>query len=427
MLQDILLFDRRIRLKYHFSDIGDQQQTTQQPNNNQLLQPSSGWTPPGGQDPFLDTYRHSIINAYLKELENPTTSRRKKNLPQKQIQAMRDLHNNNIIIKPADKGGSIVIMNKADYIQEAHRQLFNPEHYKPLTLDPTTTYNKYIHHLIDQAWEIRDYNWHNQGCLQTKNPRTSTFYMLQKIHKPGNPGRPIVNSIGSITEKISAFVDSHLKQYTPRIPSYIKDTTHFINIMKNIQLDPEDLLVTIDVSSLYTNIPHNEGIAAINRMMEETGTDTLLRMFISNLAHQVLSKNFFNFNGQLFEQTQGTAMGTRMAPNYAIIFIHYLETNFLSNYPKHPKTWLRFIDDIFMIWQYGRMELDKFLNALNNHHPKITFTYNIDQNEIPFLDTMVYRSQNNKIYTKMYHKPTDQKYYLHYNSAHPKNQSLMAF
>ena len=247
-------------------------------------------------------------------------------------------------------------MNTADYVQEAHRQLLNPEHYKPLTSYPTINYNKYIHHLIDQAWRLGIITDTTKESLQTKNPRTSTFYMLPKIHKPGNPGRPIVNSIGSITEKNSAFVDSYLRQYTPRIPSYIKDTTHFINIMKNIQLDPEDLLVTIDVSSLYTNMPHNEGIAAINRMMEETGTDTLLRMFISNLAYQVLTKNFFNFNGQLYEQIQGTAMGTRMAPNYAIIFMHYLETNFLSNYPKQPKTWLRFIDDIIVIWQFGRLE-----------------------------------------------------------------------
>ena len=124
-------------------------------------------------------------------------------------------------------------------------------------------------------------------------------------------------------------MDSHLRQYTPRVPSYIKDTTHFTNIMKIIQLDPEDLLVTIDVSSLYTNIPHNEGIAAINRMMEETGTGTLLRMFISNLAYQVLTKNFFNFNGQLYEQTQGTAMGNRMAPNYAIILCNtWKQTSF---------------------------------------------------------------------------------------------------
>ena len=80
--------------------------------------------------------------------------------------------------------------------------------------------------------------------------------------------------------------------------------------------------------SLYTNIQYIKGIAAITKMMEDTGLDTLLRMFICNLAHQVLTKNYFIFNKQLYIQKQGTAMGTRMAPNYAIIFMHYLESNF---------------------------------------------------------------------------------------------------
>ena len=88
---------------------------------------------------------------------------------------------------------------------------------------------------------------------------------------------------------------------------------------------------------LYTNIPHTEGISAINKMMEETGTDTILKMFISNLTHQVFTKNYFQFNDKLYEQKQGTAMGTRMAPNYVIIFMHYLETNFLTSYQKQPK------------------------------------------------------------------------------------------
>ena len=83
----------------------------------------------------------------------------------------------------------------------------------------------------------------------------------------------------------------------------------------NIQLDPEDLFITIDVISLYTNVPHTEG----TKMMEETGTDTLLKMFISNLTHQVLNKNYFQFNDKLYEEKQGTAMGTRMAPNYALL------------------------------------------------------------------------------------------------------------
>ena len=189
-------------------------------------------------------------------------------------------------------------MNTADYVSEAHRQLFNQKHYITLDEDPTIPYNKYIHHIIDQAWRVDIISETTKENLQTKNPKKSSFYLLPKIHEPNNPGRPIVNSIGSVTEKISAFVDNHLRKFTPRIPSYVKDTTHFINITKNICLEPDDFLVTIDVSSLYTNIPDTEGIATINKMMEERCTDTLLKVFISNLTYQVLTKNYLNFNDQ---------------------------------------------------------------------------------------------------------------------------------
>ena len=137
-----------------------------------------------------------------------------------------------------------------------------------------------------------------------EEPRIPSFYLLPKIQKSSNPGRPIVNAIGSVTEKISAFVDLHLRKFASRIPSYVKDTTNFINITRNIQLEPQDILVTVDVSSLYTNIPNMEGITAINKMMEETGTDTLFKMFISNLTYQVLTKNYVNFNDQLYNQNK---------------------------------------------------------------------------------------------------------------------------
>ena len=189
--------------------------------------------------------------------------------------------------------------------------------------------------------------------LQTKTPKIPSFYLLPKRYKPNNPGRPIVNNIGSVTEKISAFVDLHLRKCILRIPSYVKDTTHFINIIKNIQLEPQDTLPNIDFISLYTNIPHTEGIAAMNKMMEETGTDTLLKMFISNLTCQVLTKNYFNFFDQLYEQQ----WGTRMAPNYATIFMCYLETNFLNSYPRPPRVWMQLIDDTFLIWKYGEQQL----------------------------------------------------------------------
>ena len=159
ILQDILLLDRKIRLKYHFHNNSDQNSDKSQDSNNiehnqstQYYIPAQAG-PPSGQDPFLDTYSNSIINEFLKELDHPKLTR-KKFLSNKEFQAMRDLHNNpNITIKPADKGGSIN-MNTIDYVKEAHRQLSNSQHYITLDKDPTTPYNRYINHLIDQAWRL---------------------------------------------------------------------------------------------------------------------------------------------------------------------------------------------------------------------------------------------------------------------------------
>ena len=75
--------------------------------------------------------------SFLKELDRPSTNT-KKNLKKQEYQAMREMYNNNdIVVKPADKGGSIVIMNTTDYIAETDRQLNNPDHYEKLLEDPT--------------------------------------------------------------------------------------------------------------------------------------------------------------------------------------------------------------------------------------------------------------------------------------------------
>ena len=98
--------------------------------------------------------------------------------------------------------------------------------------------------------------------LKSINPKPPKFYISPKIHKENNPGRPVINSFNCQTSEISCFVDHHLQPLVREIPSYIKDTNDFINTINNFPVPPNSLLVTMDVKSLNTSIPINEGIAS---------------------------------------------------------------------------------------------------------------------------------------------------------------------
>ena len=79
---------------------------------------------------------------------------------------------------------------------------------------------------------------------------------MPKIHKKNNPGRPVISSINCHTSNISKFVDYHLQEHVQNLPSYVKDTTDFINKIDDLAIPEDSILVTMDVSSLYTNIPN---------------------------------------------------------------------------------------------------------------------------------------------------------------------------
>ena len=149
-------------------------------------------------------------------------------------------------------------------------------------------------------------------------------------------------------------MDTHIKKYVPTTKSYIRDTQDFITKIKELGPIPQGaILVTLDVSSLYTNIPNKEGITAVADQLRKHQTKTGISSYILDLLKLVLHNMYFEFNGDYFLQIGGTAMGTALAPNYANIFIDKFETKSLDNYPLKPLIWKRFIDDIFMVWTHS--------------------------------------------------------------------------
>ena len=102
--------------------------------------------------------------------------------------------------------------------------------------------------------------------LTPEDPKPGRFYLLPKIHKENNPGRPIVSVNGHPTEKISEFIDFHLRPFVENLPSHIKDTIDYLKKMENLTIPENTTLVTMDVTFLYTNIPHDDGIAACRKI-----------------------------------------------------------------------------------------------------------------------------------------------------------------
>ena len=98
---------------------------------------------------------------------------------------------------------------------------------------------------------------------------------------------------------------------------------------------------------------------------------------MTDLLKIVLEQNYFQIADKMYHQVQGTAMGTKMAPSYANLFMAELEEKLLANYPIKPILWKRYIDDILCIWPGPPSELDRFMKYLNQSHPTIKFTHKI--------------------------------------------------
>ena len=205
-------------------------------------------------------------------------------------------------------------MNTKAYLTKIHTHLQGHNTCKPLTYNPTSaiindtcTLIEYIHsqHIIDNATK--------EFLLPSKNTRTPLFYGLPKIHKPHCPLRPIVFGCDGPTDYLSAYVTHFIQLLASNLASHIKDTKHFLNLIKKLPpLPPNALLVTADVTSLYTNLPPEEGIVAVIHFMEEykhlLPTNCPPPHIVRIILNFILKHNTFKFMDTLIHQILGTSM-----------------------------------------------------------------------------------------------------------------------
>ena len=333
----------------------------------------------------------------------------------------------NIVIKPTDKGEGICIQDKDKYEAEIYSQLSNTRVYNKLKSDPTVAFQREIFVLLEEA---KNKGWitkaeHDFLCCQ--HPVRPVIYTLPKIHKSliDPPGRPIVAQTNSLLAPLSEFVDSFIKPYVQSLPAYIRDSTDFINNISCITDLPEDVfLVTFDVSSLYTNIPHDGGVEALGYYLNNRDTTVNPpNQFIIDLTNLVMKKNYFKFNGDFYLQVSGTSMGSICAPNYANLYVGCFEDKFIFNPERNvhlPKIlkWYRYIDDVFCLYNGTLDQLQEFYILLNSFNSNLQFTMEYSSEKVHFLDMWVIK-ENKSLITTLYRKDTDKNTLLMANSFHP--------
>ncbi|XP_072044331.1 uncharacterized protein [Amphiura filiformis] len=338
--KDLEEFYRRLRLRWHFQDTESTQPSDQDPFLN-LQQKQSLWTPPTGENRTLDKF----INVCRKDIEPHFHSKttQKRNISSTERTALKSLKSNqDYIIKSADKGGAVVVWRKDLYINEANRQLSDTDTYLKLAGDPTEDNQKLISDTIKTLIKKNKLPDTAKHMIQLC-PQSANFYMLPKIHKPDTPGRPIVSSHSCPTVLIAEYLDTVLAPLVSSLPTFIQDSPHALRLLQDFSFPTgsDNYLFTMDISSLYTSIPHHLCMKALTHYLDtrigskrNPPTETQTR-----LIELVLSMNTFQFNGDFYQQLKGIAMGAKIGPSVACLTVGYIEDKMLRTYDL-PKPFL---------------------------------------------------------------------------------------
>ena len=260
--------------------------------------------------------------------------------------------------------------------------------------------------------------------------RIPQLYGNPKVHKDCStvvPFRPVNSQCGSLSAAASKFVDFYLKKLIPYVPGHIKNSYEVILKLKNINFkDGNTRIFTSDAVAMYPNILTDEGINACKKYFDLYAKECksyFPSALIIKLLKLIMTLNVFEFGNTYWVQKDGTAVGTPCACNYAtIVFAYYERTSIIPHFKQNLLLYLRYIDDIFVVWKDLESDpnaFDRFKNELDNQC-NLTWITEDRSYKTNFLDlTIEVDRYTNSFTTRTYQKASNLFLYIPAHSAHP--------
>lgn len=237
--------------------------------------------------------------------------------------------NSNIIRMRADKGNITVAVDRDDYFKKIEDMLNDNDTYCIMDRNPIKKLEESLNKKIN-FWQSKDYITRNLAySLKSSDRHIPKAYGLPKVHKPGYPYRIIVSSVGSPLHKFAAFLHNVILRSIPRASGNLENSLDLIKKLNFKHMDDSFTIISLDVVSLFTNVPVDLVLKSVSRRWRFININTTIpkEEFLVAIDF-VLSSTFFTFNNVFYKQVFGTPMGSPLSPIAADIVLQDLENIF---------------------------------------------------------------------------------------------------
>ena len=344
------------------------------------------------------------------------------NLSKEELECIIGLaKNKNLVVTKADKGNSVVIMNKNEYIEKLSSQLQDTSKFVKLNYDPTLEREKSLQSKLYYLKRIKAITEEEYKYMRPSGSKPGVLYGLPKVHKSGTPIRPIISSIGTYNYNLAKFLAKLIEPVISDNSYILKDSFDFVNRVSDIGRNGEfvDHMVSFDIVSLFPNIPLEETIQDILNMPFNSSNQKvngLTNRQFKQLLEIATEKSHFLFDGVFYDQKDGVGMGSPLAPILANVCMSKFEKSHMVELKEMGLNhWSRFVDDTFATINNQNC-IKPILDFLNTRHPNLKFTCEEEQdNSLAFLDVLVTK-KDKKLQSSIFRKKTFTGVYLNWNS-----------
>ena len=356
------------------------------------------------------------------------------------------LNDNQYRVVSSDKTNRCLLVKNSEYFEWGEKFLNESKDYLKLARDPNRIILDKVNGIVNSIKKLKhSFKKGDLDKLIKFHPAPAKLSFQIKDHKNpdefGNyPLRPLANINGSALDSLDWILAKILNQGIKLVDYNVWNSQQILEIIPKINKIPiqdgyRRIAISLDVVGLYPSVPTFEASNLVFRFVKdrpEINTFGITYPIIREILNVIANNYNVEFNGNIYKQTKGVAMGARFSCAFSIIFMHILETNVVKQWfggdiLENTKLlyYGRYIDDTLLIFdeKIATNNIDPILEIFNTLHRNIKFTAEAKdaRGDLPFLDMQLYFDENYNLCSKWYIKPQHSGNFIRGDEFIPEN------